>query len=118
MEQKERLIELSKLSPVEILNAFRNRYYTDGNSTENGIVANAINDVLPRMIVPPCKVGDTVYYITGVRWKTIVETNIRGIYCGKSGLYFYVGDGFYMRGEEIYLTREEAEKALAGRSRQ
>ena len=47
--------------PVAILNQFRNRYYADGGSTENGIVANAINDILPRMILPPCKVGNTVY---------------------------------------------------------
>lgn len=35
---------------VSILNAFRNKYYTDGNNTENGIVANAIDDVLPEYV--------------------------------------------------------------------
>lgn len=35
---------------VSILNAFRNKYYTDGNSTENGIVANAIDEILPEYV--------------------------------------------------------------------
>lgn len=35
---------------VSILNAFRNKYYTDGNNTENGIVANAIDDILPEYV--------------------------------------------------------------------
>lgn len=36
---------------LAVLNCFRNKYYTDGNSTENGIVANAINDVLPILVL-------------------------------------------------------------------
>lgn len=35
---------------TEILNAFRNKYYTDGNNTENGIVANALDEILPEYI--------------------------------------------------------------------
>lgn len=30
----------------EQLNLYRNKYFTDGNATENGIIANAINDML------------------------------------------------------------------------
>lgn len=41
--------------PAEILNTFRNRYYADGCSTENGIVAYAINDILPRIINAECR---------------------------------------------------------------
>lgn len=29
----------------EQLNLYRNKYFTDGNATENGIIANAINDM-------------------------------------------------------------------------
>lgn len=35
---------------TKILNAFRNKYYTDGNNTENGVVANAIDEILPEYI--------------------------------------------------------------------
>lgn len=35
---------------VSILNAFRNKYYTDGNNVENGIVANALDDILPEYV--------------------------------------------------------------------
>lgn len=32
------------------LNCFRNKYYSDGNATENGLVANSINAVLPILV--------------------------------------------------------------------
>ncbi len=32
------------------LSCYRNKYYADGNSTEQGIIANAINDVLPALV--------------------------------------------------------------------
>ncbi len=37
------------LTPIEILNIYRNKYYNDGNATEKGIVATAINDILPEI---------------------------------------------------------------------
>ena len=49
------------MTAEEVLNYYRNLYHAESQSTEHGIVANALNDILPRMIVPPCKVGDTVY---------------------------------------------------------
>ena len=36
------------LTSNQQLNLFRNFYYNDGFSTEKGIVANAINDILPK----------------------------------------------------------------------
>ena len=35
---------------LAVLNCYRNKYYADGNHTEQGIVANAINDVLPTLV--------------------------------------------------------------------
>lgn len=43
------LSEYSGLSPIEQLNYFRGRYYNDGQATEFGVVANAINEVLPKL---------------------------------------------------------------------
>ena len=34
--------------PLEILNWYRNLYYKEGLNTENGIMANAINDLFVK----------------------------------------------------------------------
>ena len=34
--------------PLEILNWYRNLYYTKGNNTEHGIMARAINDLFMK----------------------------------------------------------------------
>lgn len=59
------------------------------------------------VIVPPCKVGDKVYQTDGVR---VYESTIRNI------VYETNGTAFDERaiGRSIFLTREEAEKALEG----
>lgn len=36
------------LTARQQLNLFRNLYYNEGNATEKGIIANAINDILPQ----------------------------------------------------------------------
>lgn len=41
--------EYNGLSFMQQLNLYRNRYYTDGNSTERGIIANAINDIFSEI---------------------------------------------------------------------
>ena len=44
------------MSPIDILNFYRNLYYTEPMVTERGIVANAINDVLPQLSrMVPCQ---------------------------------------------------------------
>lgn len=42
--------EYNGLTAAEQLNLYRNKYYSDGNATEKGIIANAINDVLPSFL--------------------------------------------------------------------
>lgn len=37
------------LEILDNLNYFRNKYYTDGGSTENGIIADNLNIVLPLL---------------------------------------------------------------------
>ncbi len=70
------------------------------------------------MIVPPCKVGDTVYRINGSRIEkfkvarfVISSYGIRAedLY----GVQVALIDDF---GKTVFLTKEEAEKALAERS--
>lgn len=38
--------EYENLTATQQLNLFRNMYYNDGNATEKGIIANAINGIL------------------------------------------------------------------------
>lgn len=82
------------------------------------------------VIVPPCKVGDTVYYIEGAYYNSKRQT-VRSIKvteiswkCDRSGRdlgFALIANGtrykFSSIGKTVFLTKEEAEKALAERSR-
>jgi hypothetical protein len=68
------------------------------------------------VIVPPCKVGDTVYYISGFNGcEKICGKEVKSIWFDNEGLVFTVR-GMYMDfcvpENELYITREEAEKEL------
>lgn len=73
------------------------------------------------MIVPPCKVGDTVYRTYGnFRGEKIYEGFVDQIRVSKNGeMRFYVYGhplGFSLDdvGKNVFLTREEAEQAMKG----
>ena len=80
------------------------------------------------VIVPPCKVGDTVYYINGAYYNSAKQT-VRPIEvteiswkCDRSGKnlgFALIANGtrykFSSIGKTVFLTREEAEKALTKR---
>lgn len=60
------------MNSTEILNLYRNFYFREPNHTEQGLVAWAINDILPKYIKMqqwakqmelPCGIGDTIYYL-------------------------------------------------------
>lgn len=116
----------ANMSAVEILNYYRNLYYMEPQVTERGIVANAINDVLPRMILPPVMVEQTVYvvsrYYTGT-WD-IYECKVDEITIYpkhtfirmKSNRNFVFAENVGQIGKTVFLTREEAEAALKERS--
>ena len=82
------------------------------------------------IVVPPCKVGDTVYHLTSEEVLDVL--NCAEIYEGKvfsmakdeDGVWLYCrydnGLNYWYAerdiGKSLFLTREEAEKALAERS--
>lgn len=78
------------------------------------------------VIVPPCKVGDTLYDVTEfVEWRDCpdiyeLQDNVIYVEKTKGGDILFSYDGVYIDcdaiGKTIFLTREEAEKALAERS--
>lgn len=68
------------------------------------------------VIVPPCKVGDKVYVLTS----KIKQKEIQSLEIGKDGYMALVfGTTIYANidqiGKTVFLTREEAEKALKER---
>lgn len=75
-----------------------------------------------RVVVPPCKVGDRLYEVTGR--KTISVYKVRAIRVELFGLFIEwdIVEGFVCPslsginageiGKTVFLTREEAEKAL------
>ena len=95
------------------------------------------------VIVPPCKVGDKVYYLDDIVWDDECrdcEHYFMGGFgdpseCGRTkygnkypdcikikeevvtqhDIYYYLYAETF--GKEVFLTKEQAEKALAGRSR-
>ena len=79
------------------------------------------------VIVPPCKVGDTVYALSQMRDKRILpfisEYEVTSISVGKKKCIVYHEMDGYIKlfkqddfGKTVFLTKEEAEKALAERS--
>ena len=80
-----------------------------------------------RIIVPPCKVGDTVFAVLydGIveEWyiseETVTEVGSKGFYLSgycppRDDMTTFIN--YKEFGKEFYLTREEAEEALAERS--
>lgn len=68
------------------------------------------------IVVPPCKVGQTVYIITEVS-KTIWEGTVIGIWQCASNTAIITEIGTIHNdslGKTVFLTREEAEKMLKG----
>ena len=75
-----------------------------------------------RVVVPPCKVGDKLYEVTGR--KTISVYKVKAIRVELFGLFIEwdIVEGFVWQslaginageiGKTVFLTREEAEKAL------
>lgn len=107
------------MTAEEVLNYYRNLYHAEPQSTEHGIVANALNDILPRMILPPCKVGDTVYRISKRygEWCVLPRAvcSIRYSLDSRGNIAWYLFTTTEDRiGKTVFLTREEAERALKG----
>lgn len=118
MTDRDRLIELLCKAPLGF-KTFENQYY---KSTISKIADHLI---VNGVIVPPCKVEDTVYMITpngNIRNLTIesidIELEKKEVKMTYLAVYEFEGKPCYMQiqsfkfGKTVFLTREEAEKAL------
>ena len=62
----------------------------------------------------PCKVGDTLYEASR-QWKTVITRTVAAIVICNNNIWIRNGCGdTFEYGAEVFLTREEAEAALAG----
>ena len=115
MTDRDRLVELISDIENELLRAYP--YTTD----EYRIASIADHLIENGAILPPCKVGDTVYFDTylhgdsvGVRPHKVI--NVKSVITtepSKGGIGAEIPDWSF--GESVFLTREEAERALKER---
>lgn len=122
MSERERLVELVNAAKdqhpaVPLMNGCKPDF---GNFLADYLLANGI-------ICPPCKVGDTVYKISRniVRKCEVVYLGISADEkCSRLNFVENHADGTFYKsysmvfdviGKTVFLTREEAEKALAER---
>lgn len=70
------------------------------------------------VIVPPRKIGDSIYYYSDYGYIGNMAINKIQITAGRDDVYIYLGNGrkeLIVSFSDIYPTREEAEAALKGR---
>lgn len=73
-----------------------------------------------RLLVLPCKVGDTVYLPATDDWGDILSYEVVEMGIDRDGPYFVINDEDHDHtpmeelGKSVFLTREDAEKALGG----
>ena len=80
-------------------------------------VCKIAEDFYKQFVGLPCKVGDTVYYITGIGHNLVKTATIKEIIIDKNGIkdLYVQGNGHNFESPFVstfYLTKEEAEQAL------
>lgn len=132
---EENQVSLQKMSEkeklIEILNNTKIQCYTFGDLFYEYLIEEIADQLLENgIIVPPVKIGQTVYYIfDGFIEPCTVEVIFLSDYEDKDGNCTYKADIHFDRadcpyteaeiyftdiGKTIFLTKQEAEKALKG----
>ena len=95
----EEVIEDNVTDPIEILNWYRNLYYTEGSNTERGIMANAIGDLFMSLRDSDKKQIPMVVKSDG-------DDESDWVYCPVCleilGDNEFVGETFYARNDNVY----------------
>lgn len=120
MTERERLIELlNKQSCPSPLLCDKNCKYAHLQSCYAERVADYL--LANNVVALPCKVGDTVYILAGFNGRKYEKDICEGFYVGYDGVVqvrvrnIKGNHGTYgVMGETVFLTKEEAEKALEG----
>lgn len=111
---KERLVELLKEARCDkSCDGFENIVFCKGCKSYEKCEKTADYLLANGVIVPPCKVGDTVYEIVQGE---ISETEAVGFLVCQDGTILLITKHFFPLsreiGESVFLTREEAEAKL------
>ena len=111
MTERERLIDLIQSADISLFGTDKSfaEVYAD-YLLENGV------------IVPPCKIGDTVYYVSRRRIERLKIRNINYSFRDREYYVYLENDsgsamhiGYHqLIGYKLFHTLEEAEKALEG----
>lgn len=97
---------------------------SEGGYSTSRMVELMCADQEGRVVVMPCKVGNTAYYLNG---KFIIDFEVIGYMVDERGAWSFMGEHYEEKtgkayycdpdtekiGKTVFLTREEAEKALA-----
>lgn len=92
----------------------------EGGSEDECLEEEARYLIKYGMIVPPCKVGDMVYYLGGIHKSLVKSATVEEIIAGSNGVSDLLvnsenGVTFEDSVDVFYFTREEAEQALKRR---
>lgn len=70
---------------LQVLNSFRNQFYSEGSHTAKGSIAHALNDVLPNFTMFPVQPGDTVYRVVKDAKPHVVKDRVDRLYNAGNG---------------------------------
>lgn len=117
---RDRLIELLKMRQDN----GEKWHYSDCGQGREMVTNERLADYLLEngVIVPPCKVGDTIYVIACsplTKQNYILKQKVAGFTTEKGLLYLYFDDAIggltlVLFAKTAFLTREDAERALKG----
>lgn len=141
MSDRDRLVELlkkgqaeySERSVAEIKKLLYEKHKYNSKTDKVGNLWDFLTDHLLSngVIVPPCKVGETLYFLydrtyanipdlTPLIYKTndwYFDIDQKGISILPRNIHSYRGKHHYCLGETVFITREEAEQALRERKK-
>ena len=117
---KDRLIELLRQGEAkcaETKTCNKCEQYGRGSDCQRNLISDHL--LANGVIVPPVKVGRTVWFIRDKYHNKIEETNVEKVIVKNGGIYIKLGcNSMYETscnsiGKTVFLTKEQAEKALA-----
>lgn len=116
------------LTPEEIKAPFTEDTMINLAAQALGVEADRLRELAEadkdgRVVVLPCKVGKKIYYING---KYIIEVEVACYTVDETGAWLFVGETYNLEtsgtchcnlrteriGKDVFLTREEAERAM------
>ena len=116
---RDRLIELLNNFKYECLMSCKDGFITKKESCDDCVIDQLADHILANgVIVPPCKVGDTVYAVdkrSRLWWKgKVIVISCSDKNSVQIAVGFEDGEVAVYEADCVFPTREEAEQALKG----